>query len=246
MPDLEEIDPLVHLAGTVAHELNNIFTAVTGNLSLLEPGGVQEGSNAGVISDVLRTANRGIELSQKLQAFAGRQKLNRTLFDLNRTVAAAITDLKRSVLRHVDIDLALLPTACFVAADEEKFQHVLEELASNAAAAMNHRGWIIVRTEYATLSTHEVGKLPEGQYVKLTVRDSGSGMSPDVMRRALDPLFSTRPGHQGWGLARCAGFLRQCGGDIVLTSTKGQGTAAVIYLPRRADTVQPIGAIAQS
>jgi signal transduction histidine kinase len=233
MPDLEETDPLVHLAGTVAHELNNIFTAVTGNLSLLESGGVQEGSNAGVISDVLRTANRGIELSQKLQAFAGRQKLNRTLFDLNRVVATVITGLKRSVLRNVDIDLALWPTACVVAADEEKFQHVLEELASNAAAAMNHRGWITVRTERATLSAREVGKLPEGPYVKLTLRDSGSGMSPDVMRRALDPLFSTRPGHQGWGLARCAGFLRQCGGDIVLTSTKGQGTAAAVYLPKR-------------
>lgn len=246
MPDLEETDPLVHLAGTVAHELNNIFTAVTGNLSLLESSGLQEGGNAGVISDVLRTANRGIELSQKLQAFAGRQKLNRTLFDLNRTVAAVITGLKRSVLRNVDIDLALLPTACFVAADEEKFQHVLEELASNAAVAMSHRGWIIVRTEYASLSAQEVGKLPEGQYVRLIVRDSGSGMSPDVMRRALDPLFSTRPGHQGWGLARCAGFLRQCGGDIVLTSTKGQGTAAAIYLPRRSDAVQPIGAGAQA
>jgi signal transduction histidine kinase len=83
------------------------------------------------------------------------------------------------------------------------------------------------------LSNREVSKLPEGQYVKLTVRDSGSGMSPEVMRRALDPLFTTRPGHQGWGLARCAGFLRQCGGDIALTSTKGQGTAAAIYLPKR-------------
>jgi len=231
MSELEEIDPLVRLAGTVAHELNNIFTAVTGNLSLLESGA--QGANAGVISDVLRTANRGIELSQKLQAFAGRQKLNRTLFDLNQSVATVITGLKRSVLRNVDIDLALLPAACFVMADEEKFHQVLEELASNAAAAMNHRGWIIVRTEHAALSSREVGKLPDGQYVKLTLRDSGSGMSQDVMRRALDPLFSTRPGHQGWGLARCAGFLRQCGGEITLTSTKGQGTAAAIYLPKR-------------
>ena len=109
MSELEEIDPLVRLAGTVAHELNNIFTAVTGNLSLLESGA--QGANAGVISDVLRTANRGIELSQKLQAFAGRQKLNRTLFDLNQSVATVITGLKRSVLRNVDIDLALLPAA---------------------------------------------------------------------------------------------------------------------------------------
>ena len=231
MSSSEEIDPLVRLAGTVAHELNNIFTAVTGNLSLLELS--QEGGNASVINDVMRTANRGIELSQKLQAFAGRQKLNRTLFDVNRSVATVITDLKRSVLHNVDTELALLPASCMVAADEEKFHHVLEELAGNAAAAMNHRGWIIIRTEHATLTSGQVGKLPAGAYVKLTLRDSGSGMSPDVVRRATEPLFSTRPGRQGWGLAKCAGFLRQCGGDILLTSTKGQGTVAELYLPRR-------------
>jgi signal transduction histidine kinase len=234
MPDTEKVDALVHLAGTVAHELNNIFTAVTGNLSLLEAGFEDEGHNASVISDVIRTANRGIELSQRLQAFAGRQKLNRTRFDLNHSVASVITDLKRSVLRNIDIDLALLPASCFVAADQEKLHHVLEELAKNAAAAMDHRGWIIVRTSQVTLMDGQIGRLPRGTYVKLSLRDSGRGMSPDVVRRAMDPLFSTWSGHQGWGLAKCAGFVRQCGGEITLNSVKGQGTAAEVYLPRSA------------
>jgi signal transduction histidine kinase len=234
MSDPEKVDALVHLAGTVAHELNNIFTAVTGNLSLLEMGFEDAGHNASVIHDVIRTANRGIELSQKLQAFAGRQRLNRTRFDLNHSVAAVITDLKRSVLCNIDIDLALLPASCFVAADEEKFHYVLEELARNAAAAMDKRGWIIVTTSHAALSAGQVGRLAPGSYVKLSLRDSGRGMSPDVMRRAMDPLFSTWNGHQGWGLAKCAGFLRQCGGDLTLTSTRGQGTAAELYLPKSA------------
>jgi signal transduction histidine kinase len=232
MSDLEKVEALVHLAGTVAHELNNIFTAVTGNLSLLEPGFEDEGHNASVISDVIRTANRGIELSQKLQAFAGRQKLNRTRFDLNHTVATVITDLKRSVLHNVDIDLALLPMSCFVAADEEKLHQALEELARNAAAAMDHRGWMVIKTAQVTLSAGQIGNLPPGSYVMLSLRDSGRGMSPDIMRRAMDPLFSTWSGHQGWGLAKCAGLLRQCNGDITLTSTRGQGTAAQLYLPK--------------
>jgi len=234
MSDTEKVEALVHLAGTVAHELNNIFTAVTGNLSLLDTEFEDKSHNASVISDVIRTANRGIELSQKLQAFAGRQKLHRTRFDLNRSVAAVITDLKRSVLRNVDIELALQPASCFVAADEEKLHQVLEELARNAAAAMDHRGWMVVRTAHAILSAGQVGTLPPGSYVMLSLRDSGRGMSPDVMRRAMDPLFSTWSGHQGWGLAKCAGLVRQCGGEITLTSTKGRGTAAALYLPRAA------------
>jgi hypothetical protein len=83
------------------------------------------------------------------------------------------------------------------------------------------------------LQDSQIGRLPAGGYVRLSVRDSGGGMAPDVMRRALDPLFSTRTGHQGWGLAKCAGFVRQCGGEIMLSSVEGQGTAAEIYFPRK-------------
>lgn len=231
MSDTEKVDALVHLAGSVAHELNNIFTAVTGNLSLLEGSLEAKSDHARVVNDVIRTANRGIELSQKLQAFAGRQKLHRTRFDLNQTAASVSTALKRSVLRSIDVELELSPTPCFVASDEEKLFHVLEELAKNAATAMDHRGWIVIGTSRITLKAQQVGALPMGSYVKLTMRDSGRGMSPEVVRRALDPLFSTRSGHYGWGLAQCAGFVRQCGGDIILSSVAGRGTAAELYLP---------------
>jgi signal transduction histidine kinase len=232
MSDSEKVDALVQLAGTVAHELNNIFTAVTGNMSLLEANLDKKDQNASLVSDVIRTANRGIELSQKLQTFAGRQKLNLGPFDLNRSVATVIGDLKHSLLRDIDVELALAPASYVVTADEEKFQHVVEELIKNAVTAMNHRGWIIIGSSEQVLQAGQVGRLPTGNYVKLSVRDSGSGMSPDVVRRALDPLFSTRSGHQGWGLAKSAGFVRQCKGEIVLSSIKGQGSAVEIYLPR--------------
>jgi signal transduction histidine kinase len=233
MSDTEKEEALVQLAGSVAHELNNIFTAVAGNLSLLEASLDDDRQKVGLVNDVIRTANRGIELSQKLQAFAGRQKLNRTRFDMNQSVASVIAGLKRSILRSIDVELVLLPASCMVAADEQKFQHVVEELLKNASAAMDHRGWIVISTNQLELQDGQVGRLSAGSYVRLSVRDSGGGMSPDVMRRALDPVFSTRNGHQGWGLAKCAGFVRQCGGEILLSSIKGQGTAAEVYFPRQ-------------
>ena len=231
MAETEKEEALVQFAGSIAHELNNIFTAVAGNLALLEES--LDHQKASVVGDVIRTANRGIELSQKLQAFAGRQKLNRTQFDINLSVATAISGLKRSTLRNINLELMLLPSSCIVAVDEEKVRHVIAELVKNAITAMNHEGWIIVTTNRVVLRDGQIGRLPAGNYVQLSVRDSGGGMSPEVMRRALDPLFSTRSGHQGWGLANCAGFVRQCDGEIILSSIKGQGTTAELYLPRK-------------
>jgi len=101
------------------------------------------------------------------------------------------------------------------------------------AVAMNNRGWIVITTNHLVLQDDQIGRLPAGTYIRLSVRDSGDGMSPEVMRRALDPLFSTRKGHQGWGLAKCAGFVRQSGGEIMLSSVEGRGTAAEIYFPRK-------------
>ncbi len=230
MSDTEKVEALVQLAGTVAHELNNIFTAVTGNLSLLEGSLPGESDHARVVSDVIRTAHRGIELSEKLQAFAGRQRLRMTCMDLNRAVTMVVTEMKRSVLRSVDVRLEL-GADCFVASDQDKMMLVLEELAKNAATAMEFRGLLTIATAQIRLMPQQVPRLPEGDYVRLALRDSGCGMLPDVMKRALDPVFSTHSGRAGWGLAKCAGFIRQCGGEILLSSAAGYGTVVEIYLP---------------
>src|SRR5690242_21867577 len=104
MQNEEKVEALVQLAATVAHELNNIFTAVSGNLSLLEESFEHQSPSKKVVGDVIQTARRGIELSEKLQAFAGRQKLNRTQFDLNQVVASALSGLKHTILQHIDVE----------------------------------------------------------------------------------------------------------------------------------------------
>ena len=230
MSDTEKVEALVQLAGSVAHELNNIFTAVTGNLSLLEDSLPDESDHARVISDVIRTAHRGIELSEKLQAFAGRQRLRLTRVDLNRAITTVATDLKRSVLRSIDVKLHLGP-GCFASCDRDKMMHVLEELAKNAATAMDFRGQLDIGAAQTRLLPQQVQRLREGDYVKIVLRDSGCGMRPEIMKRAMDPVFSTDSGRPGWGLARCAGFIRQCGGEILLASNVGHGTSVEIFLP---------------
>ena len=232
MQNEEKVEALVQLAATVAHELNNIFTAVSGNLSLLEESFEHQSPSQKVVGDVIQTARRGIELSEKLQAFAGRQKLNRTQFDLNQVVATTISGLKHTTLQHIDIEFGLTPSSCTLVADEDKFVHVLEELARNAAAAMDGKGSLIVSTTETAVEERQIRQLPAGNYIRLSVKDTGRGMPPEVAKRAFDPVFSTKAGHHGWGLARCAGFIRQSGGEILLFSRPGRGTIADVILPR--------------
>lgn len=231
MSELDKLDALTHLAGAVAHELNNIFTAVNGNLSLLEMAFEDAGTNTQIVNDVLRTTRRGLELSEKLQAFAGQQKLSRALVDLNDVTRSTIAELKHSVLKGLEVEMTLASRDCLASTDEKKLRQVIEELARNAAAAMEPGGWIIFATGRYSPTDAEAGTLPGGEYAYISVRDCGHGMSPAVTQRALDPLFSTRRGHHGWGLARCAGFVRQCGGKMILNSVEGRGTEATVYLP---------------
>ncbi|HVV28721.1 MAG TPA: ATP-binding protein [Rhizomicrobium sp.] len=237
MADTEKNDPLVQFAGTVAHELNNIFTAVTGNLSLLEDR--VDNDSAKIVHDVIRTALRGIELSARLQAFAGRQSLRRTRFDLNSVLTGTIGGLKQSVLKDVEVEMELADQSCIVSSDEEKLRAVMTEIARNAATAMDCRGWLTVSTSIVAVREGEREGLAAGTYVRFIMRDSGRGMSPEVARRALDPGFSTKPGGSGWGLSKSAGFVRQCGGKLTLSSVLGRGTAVEIDLPRIADPATP-------
>lgn len=231
MPDREKVDALSQLAATMAHELNNIFTAVSGNLSILEESFDDKSSHAKLVGDIIQTARRGIELSQTLQAFAGSQRLNRKSFDLNQAVSSAVAGLKNSILQHIDVELGLTQSECIVTTDEDKFARVLEELSRNAAAAMDNHGRLVIATTATTLEERQAGRLPPGSYARLTVKDTGRGMMPEVAKRALDPLFSTQGGRHGWGLARCAGFIRQSKGEILLTSLPGKGTIVDVYLP---------------
>jgi len=222
----EKMTALVQLAGTVAHELNNIFTAVTGNLSLLEPESAASANQASTVRDIVRAAQRGIDLTSKLQAFAGRQRLHRQNVELNAVVLKTMRALQPS-LPTTNVNINLANAEFIVYADEQKLSDIIIELVKNAHAAMPPVGGCLT----VETSRHEIeGRHPQAL---LHIRDNGKGMAPEVMARAMEPLFTTRPHgiKAGWGLSNCAGFVRQSGGRMSLHSEIGQGTLVEITLP---------------
>jgi signal transduction histidine kinase len=225
----EKMAALVQLAGTVAHELNNIFTAVTGNLSLLDHAAGGTVSHAVTVNDIVRAAQRGIDLTSKLQAFAGRQRLNRQSLNLNTLVSRTIRDLRPS-LHAIDLKVALADAEFIVYADDQKLSDTIVELVRNAHAAMPATGGRIL---VETRQLQREGRHPQ---VVLRIRDNGKGMSPEVVARATEPLFTTCPHgvKAGWGLSNCVGVIRQLGGRLSLSSEEGRGTIVEISLPLEA------------
>jgi C4-dicarboxylate-specific signal transduction histidine kinase len=223
----EKMTALVQLAGTVAHELNNIFAAVTGNLSLLDQE-IAEASNnpSATVKDIVRAAQRGIDLSSKLQAFAGRQRLDRRSIEVNAVVSRTMAKL-RLTLMGVTVKIMLADAEFIVFADDQKLSDTIVELIKNACTAMPPgRGCLTIKTE-----RRQRGNRPP--HVLLSIADNGCGMTPEVAARAMEPLFTTSPHgvKAGWGLSNCAGFIRQSGGIMALASEPGSGTRIEISLP---------------
>lgn len=224
----EDHDPLVQLAGAVAHELNNIFTAVAGNLSLLDPAETEQASSSATIREVVRVTQRGISLSQKLQAFAGRQKLLRKQVDINYVVASTVHQLQNTLLSSIDVRMKLTDQPTIGHVDDQKLRETIAELAKNALAAMPQGGRLTIETSIAHNET-----LKQRPHIHIRIADTGKGMPADVARKAFKPMFSTSKAGitAGWGLSSCAGFVRQSGGRIALDSAPGKGTRVDIYLP---------------
>jgi signal transduction histidine kinase len=233
MSETEKMAALVRLAGAVAHELNNIFTAVTGNLSLLEDHVEQGTTPAEMIEEAIRTAQRGMDLSAKLQAFAGRQPLQRKNVDINTLLDRVVRELRGSLPQTLNLQLTRAPRDHCIYVDETKLTSMICELIRNAVAAMNGSGQIRILTEERQIVPGEGPALRAGDYIVIRVCDTGPGMDPDIVARAMDPMFSTKASHinTGWGLSSSAGFVRQSGGTMNIFSERGQGTTIDLYLP---------------
>jgi signal transduction histidine kinase len=151
--------------------------------------------------------------------------------DIVEVTSCTIRELRSSSLRDIDIQIAFGEYGCVTLTDRDKLHHVIRELVQNAAEATTDDRSLMIAAGRCTLTEASNSSLPEGEYVFLSVQDNGRGMTHDVARRAFDPLFSTKGGRHGWGLACGAGFVRQCGGDIVLKSVRDVGTTVTVYLP---------------
>jgi PAS domain S-box-containing protein len=256
----QRLDSLRRLAGGVAHDYNNLLAAIlsfsgfvkdaiTDQLAL---GRVPDDFARETVADldrVLDAAQRATGLSRQLQLFGSRAVLQPATVDLNDIITAEAEGLVDLVGSAVDLDLRLHPEVRPGTADADQVLHVLQVLVSNARDAMPGGGSLLVETAniHIQRTSGRVNDLAPGAYVRLTVRDTGCGMSEDVLAHAIEPFFTTKAhGHgPGLGLATAYGIATQVGGDLRIETEVGVGTSVHLILPAAkagADPAAPIHA----
>jgi PAS domain S-box-containing protein len=227
----QKMEAIGQLTGGVAHDFNNLLMAVMGNLDLLRKRMPDDPRLRRLIDGALQGAERGASLTQRLLAFARQQDLRAVPVDLGALVRDMSNLLERSLGPRVTLRLDIpqdLPPA-FV--DTNQLELAILNLAINARDAMPDGGSIEIRL--AAWQARNDPTLRPGTYLKLSVVDTGTGMAPDVLKRAVEPFFSSKPVGKGTGLglSMVHGLAVQLGGDLQLASTVGKGTTATLLLP---------------
>ncbi|MGI4801338.1 MAG: ATP-binding protein, partial [Janthinobacterium lividum] len=244
----QKMEAVGQLTGGLAHDFNNLLTGVTGSLELLQTRIAQ-----GRIKDVDRYVNaaqgaakRAAALTHRLLAFSRRQTLDPRATDVNRLVDGMEELIRRTVGPEITVELLveagdLWPTLV----DPGQLENALLNLCINARDAMPDGGKLTIETANHLIDERQARArdLPPGQYVSLSVSDTGTGMPPDVIAKAFDPFFTTKPIGMGTGLglSMIYGFAKQSGGQVRIHSEVGRGTTVSLYLPRHlgaADTVE--------
>jgi PAS domain S-box-containing protein len=237
----QKMEAVGQLTGGLAHDFNNMLAGVAGHLELmklrLRMGQTNDLTTR--IDAALGVTQRAAALTHRLLAFSRRQALDPKPTSVNALVLSMSDLVKRSagpsITLRTDLQPALWTTLC----DPNQLESALLNLANNARDAMPEGGTIVIETENAVIAPLQAGRygdLKPGEYVLVTVRDSGAGMPPDVLARAFDPFFTTKPMGQGTGLglSMVYGFARQSGGQVRIDSIPGQGTEVRMLLPRLA------------
>ncbi len=228
----QKMETIGQLTGGVAHDFNNLLMAVMGNLDLLRKRMPDDPRLHRLVDGALQGAERGASLTQRLLAFARQQDLRAVSVDL-KTLIEGMTDLlDRSLGPRVELRLDIpdqLPPARI---DANQLELAILNLAINARDAMPDGGPIDIRVvEYQAKKSDAA--LQPGRYLKLSVVDTGTGMAPETLKRAVEPFFSSKPLGKGTGLglSMVHGLAVQLGGALQMTSTVGKGTCATLVLP---------------
>lgn len=232
----QKLDAIGQLTGTVAHDFNNLLTVIIGNSERALSRVQGDSRLRGMIEDIGAAGQRGEKLTQQLLAFARRQRLDPQAVDVNALVSRMSDMLRRTLPATIDLRLDLWPRLPHAAVDPHQLEVALLNLALNARAAMPKGGTLTFKTRSHRLGHTEIG--PEavaspGRFVMVAVRDTGTGMTAQVKRRAFEPFFTTKARGQGTGLglSQVYGFIMQSLGHIRIESRRGRGSTVEIYLP---------------
>ncbi len=244
----QKMEAVGQLTGGLAHDFNNLLTGISGSLELMRSR-ITQGRTAELgryIETATASANRAAALTHRLLAFSRRQTLDPKPTDVNQLVGGMEELLRRTVGPAIQLETSFAaepwPTLC----DPHQLESALLNLVLNARDAMPDGGHLLIETANTALLDRRGApkdwpprSVPPGEYMALSVADTGTGMPPDVIARAFDPFFTTKPIGQGTGLglSMIYGFVQQSGGHVRLRSEEEQGTTVAIYLPRHLGAV---------
>jgi PAS domain S-box-containing protein len=228
----QKLEAIGKLTGGVAHDFNNLLNVIVSGLSILG-NEVQSPTGIRVLESMQRAADRGANLTRQLLTFARQQPLKQSQCNLNRVIGSFEAVLRRANKGTINFDIQLDPALPPVMVDAAQFEAALLNLVVNARDATPDGGSIVLSTGTVDLRAQEVSHLPAGRYVKATVKDTGSGMPPEVATRAVEPFFTTKEVGKGtgMGLSQVYGFVQQSGGDLLIDTAPDQGSAVSILLP---------------
>jgi CheY-like chemotaxis protein len=222
------------LAGGVAHDFNNLLTSILGNVELILESVNPADPIHAPLTDVQRAGQSAASLTRQLLAFSRKQIIAPKLLNLNALLADMERMLKRIIGEDVALETRAYPALPCVCADAGQLEQIVVNLAVNARDAMPAGGHLVLETAEVAVDdeccARHVGTRP-GPYVRLAVRDTGSGMDADTKAHLFEPFFTTKPQGTGLGLATVYGAVSQNGGFIEVDSETGQGTVVRIYLP---------------
>ena len=231
----QKMEAIGQLTGGIAHDFNNLLGVIIGNAEFLLDALQDDLSGAGLAQEILDSALGGADLTRRLLAFARRQTLQPRRIDLNAYLPNHVAIIRRLLGETIRVSVSLAEDLWPTRADPSQVGDALLNLAINARDAMPHGGRIRISTANVHVEAGELSpELARGDYVVLSVGDTGTGMPPEVLERALEPFFTTKgPGvGSGLGLSMIFGFAKQSGGHLAIDSQPGQGTTVRLYLPR--------------
>lgn len=234
----QKFESLSVMAGSIAHNFNNLLTVVIGNLELILTDSPSDAPWMAHLMEADRAVKRAAELSSMMLTYVGKSRINLAEYDLSALVSDLFGMLEASLSRKITLELKTHGQPCVFKGDPVRIRQVIVNLLNNAAEAIGDQpGRITITTGVQTYSHHQPlgpinGELVEGEYVYLEVADDGPGMDPLIQERIFDPFFTTKFTGRGMGLAAVLGIVRAHLGGISLTSTPGVGTKVTAMFPR--------------
>jgi signal transduction histidine kinase len=225
----QKMEAFGQFAGGIAHDFNNLLHVITGSMDMLKKRVAP--ADKPLLSLALDSANRGRKMIDSMLAFARQQPLRSEVFELNVAVGDMESLLASALGSNIKLSIVALPSPCFVRADRNQAELAILNLALNARDAMPHGGALTLTVGSEQLAGKPGGLI--GGFGTVSVKDTGTGMSPDVQARVFEPFFTTKGPSKGTGLglSMVYGFAEQTDGAVNIDSALGVGTTIMLYLP---------------